>query len=137
MRTLENYPFGELKWTSLDGKVWSFFHSFERLIPMHVHNVNNYLKSLGPTATEVQAALLAEQKNKKVNTDSEAAEKIRKFEDQVSGIKKKLEERPDSHSGGAAPEKDLGKETAGKKLKNPGSEDLPSPPVSSHIDIKV
>jgi hypothetical protein len=104
---------------------------------MHIHNVNNYLKSLGPTATEVQAALLAEQKNKKVNTESEAAEKIRKFEDQVSGMKKKLDEGPGSHSGGASPEKDSGKEAPGEKSKDPGPPDFPPPPGLSRIDIKV
>jgi hypothetical protein len=95
-------------------------------------NHNNYLKNLGTTEAEMQAALKAEQKRKDIQVESEAAEKIRKFQDQVAGAADKQQKE----SGWAGPEKKPLQTTKDPKAEDPGSDD-PPPARSGHIDIKV
>jgi hypothetical protein len=102
---------------------------------MKVHNNVNYLKSLGPTAAETQAAMKAEQQRKDIKLDSEATEKIREFQDKIAGAKKRLQDGPGSHPRGADPEKDQGEKNGGKKADEP-PENLPPQP-HTRIDIKA
>ncbi len=104
---------------------------------MHVHNIANYLKSLGPTEAELLAALNADQKHKQIKVDSEATEKIRKFEDQVSKAKNNPQGGSGSHSKWADPEKDSRNESDGEKQKISDPEDMPPFSPTPHIDIKI
>jgi hypothetical protein len=102
---------------------------------MKVHNNVNYLKSLGPTTAETQAAMKAEQKRKDIKLDSEATEKMREFQDKISGAKKKLQDGPGSRPRGADPEKSQDNKNGGKKAKE-SPEDLP-PQAYTRVDIKA
>ncbi len=101
---------------------------------MKINHNNNYLKSLGPSAAETQAMIQAEQNRKKLRTESEASEKIRKFEDTV---KQKGIQGPGSNSRQATPEKQSEEETAEKKAETSGSEESGPPPVTKRIDIRI
>jgi hypothetical protein len=98
---------------------------------MKIHN-NNFMKNLGPTEAEMQAALKAEQKRKDIKMESEATEKIRKFQDQVSGASGQQQKS----SGWSGSEKNSPQTAKDQKAEEPGSDDLP-PARSGHIDIKV
>ena len=99
---------------------------------MKVHNNTNYLKSLGPTPAEIQAALLAEQKRKPVKIDSTATEKIKKFEQQVSGAQKKGDKGPRSRREG--PGRDPDGPRPGEK---PAPKEPPPSPPRARIDIRI
>ena len=104
---------------------------------MKVHNNKNYLKSLGPTAAEMQAAMKAEPKRKEIKLDSEATEKIRIFQNQISGAQKKLQNGSGSHPQLDNGEKNLEKEPGGENPENSVTEELPPGTPSAHIDIKA
>ena len=80
----------------------------------------------------MQAALKAEQKRKDIQVESEAAEKIRKFQDQVAGATDKQKQG----SGWTGPEKNLLPAAKEEKAEEPKPDD-PPPARSGHIDIKV
>ncbi len=103
---------------------------------MKIHNNQNYLKSLGPTEAEIQASMKADQKRKSVNLESEATEKIKKFEDQVINAKNHSQNNSDTPPQWTANKKNP---TENSNDANPNDSDKKDPPPSSasHIDIKV
>jgi hypothetical protein len=103
---------------------------------MKVHNNKNFLKTLGPTADEMQAALKAGQKRKEIKLDSEATEKIKKFQDQVIGAQQKHREGSKSRSKWTQPIPGLNEEKHEERSEDP-KEGTPSPKPVTRIDFKA
>ena len=103
---------------------------------MHVHNLSNYLKSLGPTEAELQASLKAEQKRQDIKLDNEATEKIKKFKDQVASASEKQNNKPGSR-GWTGPDKNATPPAETNEAEKPPVENLPPGTGKGRIDFKV
>jgi hypothetical protein len=103
----------------------------KRLIFMKIHNHMNQMKP-SPTEAEMQAAMKAAQKEKGIKPDNIAAEKIKKFQDQVAKAKNDNKNK----SGSNQLPSEMNREKESKE--NPSETPNAQPSLRrGHIDIKI